>query len=125
MTSSPWSAYALITTAFLGRLGRLHRTSRQLRIPRNAHLLPLSTNDDSSGGLRTLESQATVAARRQVARRRNADAIAMSPRLLKERTGKLGTLGKVLALLAAVLLAIEPEPAQVVPLAARAPGGTR
>jgi uncharacterized membrane protein len=33
--------------------------------------------------------------------------------------------GIVLALLAAVLLAIAPEPAPVVPLAARAPGGTR
>jgi len=45
--------------------------------------------------------------------------------LLKERSCELGCLGITLAPLAAVLLAIEPEPAPVVPLAARAPGGTR
>ena len=51
--------------------------------------------------------------------------IAMAFSLLKERTCELGALGIMLALLAAVLLAIEPEPVPVVPLAARAPGGTR
>ena len=49
----------------------------------------------------------------------------MSLSLLKERTGMLGALGIVLALLAGVLLAIEPEPAQVAPPAAPAPGGAR
>ena len=51
--------------------------------------------------------------------------IAMAFSLLKERTGMLGALGIVLALLAGVLLAIEPEPAQVAPPAAPAPGGAR